>query len=76
MVSPTENTESASSGSSAIRDVMDGTQTSTGWFPIIGTAVTTPVQSLFIVPLVLLMIPNVLLMVPELLMVPVLLMVP
>ena len=44
-------------------------QTSAGLFPIIGPIVT-PVQSLFIVPRVLLMVPDMLLMVPELLMVP------
>jgi len=49
-------------------------QTFTGGFPIIGPVVTTPVQSLFIVPMVLLMVPDVLSMVPELLMVPSLLM--
>jgi len=43
-------------------------QTSTGWFPITGPR-TTPVQSLFIVPRVLLMVP-VFSMRPELLIVP------
>jgi len=54
-----------------------GVQTSTGGFPKIGPLIT-PVQSLFIVPVVLLMpvLPALLVMVPELLMVSKLLMVP
>jgi len=69
----TTTTESATTGVS-INDIIAG-QTSTGRFPVGGVPVITPVQSLFIVPL-LLMVPNVLLMVPELLMVPVLLKMP
>jgi len=46
-----------------------GLQTSTGWFPVI-VPVVTPVQSLFIVPMALSMVPDMLLMEPELLMVP------
>jgi len=48
------------------------TQVSTGWFPVIGLPIITPLQSLFIVPLLLSMVPDVLSMVPELLIVPIL----
>jgi len=55
-------------------------QTFTGWFPVIAPLIT-PVQTLFIVPMGLLMVPELLivtklLMVPSLLKVPKLLMVP
>jgi len=70
----TTTTESTTAGVS-INDIIAG-QTSTGRFPIIGPVIT-PVQSLFIVPVVLSIVPpTVLVMEPELLMVPVLLMVP
>ena len=50
-------------------------QTSTAGVPVIGLPLITPVQSLFIVPRLLLMVPDVLLMVPELFIVPLLRMV-
>jgi len=63
----TTTTESTTTGTS-IADISSEIQTSTGWFPVI-EPVVTPVQSLFIVP-ELLMVPDMLLMVPELSMVP------